>query len=168
MAGITARLLYVILWFIMLGQLIIFVFIYYKRYLMIAFLIAVFPITLFEYIIGSIVTGKQSAISGWSKEFFVNVFLQSIHAVIYGIITGIIMNQLLNVMQTGNSADINWFLMIVGVNFVFTGEKTLREIINAMATESVKTGDDVMKSAKGGMNKVKGAVGKVTGGMMKK
>lgn len=168
MAGITARILYVILWFIMLGQLIIFVFIYYKRYLMIAFLIAVFPITLFEYIIGSIVTGRQSAISGWSKEFFVNVFLQSIHAVIYGIITGIIMNQLLNVMQTGNSADINWFLMIVGVNFVFTGEKTLREIINAMATESVKTGDDVMKSAKGGMNKVKGAVGKVTGGMMKK
>ena len=168
MAGITARILYVILWFIMLGQLIIFVFIYYKRYLMIAFLIAIFPITLFEYIIGSIVTGRQSAISGWSKEFFVNVFLQSIHAVIYGIITGIIMNQLLNVMQTGNSADINWFLMIVGVNFVFTGEKTLREIINAMATESVKTGDDVMKSAKGGMNKVKGAVGKVTGGMMKK
>lgn len=168
MAGITARMLYVILWFIMLGQLIIFVFIYYKRYLMIAFLIAIFPITLFEYIIGSIVTGRQSAISGWSKEFFVNVFLQSIHAVIYGIITGVIMNQLLNVMQTGNSADINWFLMIVGVNFVFTGEKTLREIINAMATESVKTGDDVMKSAKGGMNKVKGAVGGVAGKMMKK
>ncbi len=168
MAGITARILYVILWFIMLGQLIIFVFIYYKRYLMIAFLIAVFPITLFEYIIGSIVTGRQSAISGWSKEFFVNVFLQSIHAVIYGIITGVIMNQLLNVMQTGNAADINWFLMIVGVNFVFTGEKTLREIINAMATESVKTGEDVMKGAtngvKGGINKVKGAVGKLTGG----
>ena len=168
LAGITARLIYVVLWFIMLGQLVIFVFIYFKRYVIIAFLIMIFPITLIEYIIGTIVTGKQSAISGWSKEFFINVFLQSIHAIVYGISTGVIMNQLLNVMQTGNQKDINWFLMIVGVNFVFVGEKMFREIINAMATESVKTGEDVMKSAQGGMKKVTGGASNLAGKLMKK
>ena len=168
MAGITAYLIYVVLWYVMLIQLLIFIFVYFKRYLMIAFLIAIFPITLFEYIAGTIVTGKQSAISAWSKEFFVNVFLQSIHAVIYGIITGVIMSQLLDILQSNEPTKLNYFLMIVAINFVFTGEKVLRSIINAIATESVKTGDDVMKSAKGGLNKVKGAVGGVAGKFMKK
>ncbi len=168
MAGITAYLIYVILWYIMLIQLLIFIFIYFKRYLMIAFLIAIFPITLFEYIAGTIITGKQSAISAWSKEFFINVFLQSIHAVVYGIITGVVMSQLLDILQSNEPTKLNYFLMIVAINFVFTGEKILRGIINAIATESVKTGDDVMKSAKGGINKIKGAVGSVAGKFMKK
>ena len=167
MAGITAYLSYVILWYVMLIQLLIFIFIYFKRYLMIAFLIAIFPITLFEYIAGTIITGKQSAISAWSKEFFVNVFLQSIHAVVYGIITGVVMSQLLDILQSNEPTKLNYFLMIVAINFVFTGEKILKSIVNAIAT-SVKTGDETFKSAKGGINKVKGAVGGVAGKFMKK
>lgn len=167
MAGITAYLIYVILWYVMLIQLLIFIFIYFKRYLMIAFLIAIFPITLFEYIAGTIITGKQSAISAWSKEFFVNVFLQSIHAVVYGIITGVVMSQLLDILQSNEPTKLNYFLMIVAINFVFTGEKILKSIVNAIAT-SVKTGDEIFKSAKGGINKVKGAVGGVAGKFMKK
>lgn len=135
LAGITGRMIYVIIWYIMLWQLIIFIYIYYKRFLMIAFLIAIFPITVLEYIIGTVSTGKQSAISSWSKEFFTNVFLQSIHAVIYAIISSVVMSQITGGLQTsGGITKLNYFLMIIAVNFVFVGEKMLRDIISAVTT----------------------------------
>lgn len=137
LAGITGRIIYVIIWYLMMWQLLVFIYIYYKRYLMIAFLITIFPITIIEYVIGTVSTGKQSAITSWSKEFFVNVFLQSIHAVIYGIISSVVMNQVSAGLQTYGLNKMNWFLMIVAINFVFTAEKMLRDIISAVTT-SVK------------------------------
>lgn len=102
---------------------------------MIAFLIAIFPITLLEYVIGTVTTGKQSAIGSWSKEFFTNVFLQSIHAVIYAIISSVVVNQITAGLQSeGGVTKLNYFLMIIAVNFVFTGEKMLRDIISAVTT----------------------------------
>lgn len=153
MAGVTGRMLFVILWFVMIVQLVIFIFIYYKRYLMIAFLIMIFPITLVEYIVGTITTGKQSALSSWCKEFFVNVFLQSIHAVVYGIVAGVIIEQIKSTLASGGLSRINWIIFIVATNFVFTGEKIIRDIINAAGTESVKPVDEVGKGFKGGIKK---------------
>lgn len=141
LAGITGRIIYVIIWFMMMWQLLVFIYIYYKRYLMIAFLITIFPITIIEYVIGTVSTGKQSAITAWSKEFFVNVFLQSIHAVIYAIISSVIMNQIVGVLQSDGVNKMNWFLMIVAVNFVFVAEKMLRDIISAV-TDTVKNPED--------------------------
>lgn len=153
MAGVTGRMLFVILWFVMIVQLVIFIFIYYKRYLMIAFLIMIFPITLVEYIVGTITTGKQSALSSWCKEFFVNVFLQSIHAVVYGIVAGVIIEQIRSTLASGGLSRINWIIFIVATNFVFTGEKIIRDIINAAGTESVKPVDEVGKGFRGGIKK---------------
>ncbi len=153
MAGVTGRMLFVILWFVMIVQLVIFIFIYYKRYLMIAFLIMIFPITLVEYIVGTITTGNQSALSSWCKEFFVNVFLQSIHAVVYGIVAGVIIEQIKSTLASGGLSRINWIIFIVATNFVFTGEKIIRDIINAAGTESVKPVDEVGKGFKGGIKK---------------
>jgi hypothetical protein len=148
LAGITGRMIYVILWYIMLWQLLVFIYIYYKRYLIIAFLIAIFPITLIEYVIGTVVTGKQSSISSWSKEFFVNVFLQSIHAIVYGIVSSVVINQITSALNAEGVNSINWLLMIVAINFVFAGEKMLRGIINAAATESIASEEGVKQSVK--------------------
>ncbi len=149
MAGVTGRMLYVILWFIMLFQLIIFIYIYYKRYLMIAFLIMIFPITLVEYILGTIVSGKHSALSSWCKEFFMNVFLQTIHAIIYAVVAGVVINQIRSALNGSNMTKINWLIFIVATNFVFTGEKIIRDIINAGGTESIKPVDEVGKDFRG-------------------
>lgn len=148
LVGISGRFIYVILWFMMIWQLLVFLYIYYKRYLMIAFLLAVFPITLVQYMIGNIASGKQSAISSWCKEFFINVFLQSIHAVIYGIISGVIMSQIVAAVRNGNPYNINWFLMLCAINFIFTGERILRNIINAGMTASSQAAGDVSHSAR--------------------
>lgn len=160
LAGITARTIYGILWWIMFYQTLIFVWIYLKRYLMIAFLIMIFPITLIEFIIGTLSTGKQSGLSQWSKEFFTNVFLQSIHAIVYGIIAGIIMNQIFNQLSSGGLVEINWLLMICSVNFIFEGEKILKEIMNAGHTETIKNAADVAQGASGQMKKMGGNVKK--------
>lgn len=164
MAGVTGRMLFVILWYVMLWQLIVFIFVYLKRYLMIAFLIIIFPITLVEYVIGTITTGKQSALSSWCKEFFVNVFLQSIHAVVYGIVASVIIEQIRATLSDGLLANINWIIFIVATNFVFAGEKIIRDIINAAGTESVKPAGDVGKGMRGG---IKGGFDKMKKGFKK-
>ena len=116
---------------------------------MIAFLIAIFPITLLEYVVGTVTTGKQSAIASWSKEFFTNVFLQSIHAVIYAIISSVVVNQITGGLQTeGGITKLNYFLMIIAVNFVFTGEKMLRDIISAVTTSVENPEEDLGKAYK--------------------
>ena len=148
LAGITGRIFYVIIWYLMMWQLLIFIYIYYKRYLMIAFLITIFPLTVIEYVIGIVSTGKQSAITAWSKEFFVNVFLQSIHAVIYAIISSVIMNQVSAGLHTYGLASMNWLLMLVAVNFVFVAEKMLRDIISAVATSVQNPEQEPGKAAK--------------------
>ena len=106
------------------------------------------PITLIEYVIGTVVTGKQSSISSWSKEFFVNVFLQSIHAIVYGIVSSVVINQITSALNAEGVNSINWLLMIVAINFVFAGEKMLRGIINAAATESIASEEGVKQSVK--------------------
>ena len=168
LAGITGRMIYVVMWYMMLWQLLIFIYVYYKRYLIIAFLIAIFPVTLIEYVVGTVITGKQSSIASWSKEFFVNVFLQSIHAIVYGLISSVIMNQITSALNAEGVNSINWLLMIIAINFVFAGEKMLREIISAAATESVQNPDDVSKGAIGGAKKIGGTTksiaSKLTGG----
>ena len=107
MAGITGKLIYVVLWLIMLWQLLVLTYMYAKRYLMIAFLIAIFPIMLTVYIISTTVTGKGTGFSTWCMEFFLNVFIQSVHAVSYGMIGGVVMANVQNGIVNGGVERMN-------------------------------------------------------------
>ena len=53
-AGITGKFIYVILWFIMLFQMLVLLYMYIKRYLMIAFLMMIFPLAVAEYLLGTV------------------------------------------------------------------------------------------------------------------
>lgn len=101
MAGVTGKLIYVILWLIMLWQVVVLLFMYTKRFLMIAFLIMIFPLVIIEYIIGAVKTGKGGGFSAWCMEFFLNVFIQTIHAVAYGMIGGVVMANVQNGIVNG-------------------------------------------------------------------
>ena len=98
--GITLRFAYIIIWWIMLAQTYILAIIYLKRYLLIAFLIIIYPLVIIGYIIGGMFGKRQTAFNEWCKNFFTNVFMQTIHAIMYGTISCIIMiqekNQLIN------------------------------------------------------------------------
>ncbi len=148
--GATGILGYAIIWYVLIGQLIVFLFIYYKRFFIIAFLIAVFPVTcLFNAI--SIMQGKPGPqMSTWFKEFLTNVFTQFFHAIVYSVITGIIVD-IVRESLTGGSAvtsgTVNWIIIIVAINFVPEGEKIIKKMIASLG--SGKTGGDLSKSGKG-------------------
>ena len=85
---------------------------------MIAFLIAVFPVvSLFNAI--SIIKGKKGPqFSTWLKEFLTNVFTQFIHALIYTIITGIIVSIIKDNLTVSGGA-LNWIIVIVSIKRIF-------------------------------------------------
>lgn len=153
LAGITGRFIYVILWYIMLGQLLVLIFVYLKRYLMIAFLLIIFPIVVIEHIIGVVKTGKGGGFSTWCMEFFLNVFIQTIHAIIYGIIGGVVTAHVQNGIMSGNISKMNWVILIISINFIFEAENIFKKIIKANAT-TLENSSDVSKKLKGMRKKI--------------
>lgn len=131
-AGITRKLIYVIIWFVLLTQLIVLIVQYYKRYFVIAFLIVVFPLVAMYYII-EIARGKNGQVfSEWCKEIMVNIFIQSVHAIVYAIIASVAISRVQQDMASGSDA-MNWLLIIVAVNFITEGEKIVRKLIGVDA-----------------------------------
>lgn len=127
-AGITRKIIYVIIWYVLLTQLVVLLVKYYKRYFIIALLIIIFPLVAMYYII-EIARGKNGQVfSEWSKEIMVNIFIQSVHAIIYAIIASVAISRVQLDIQSGSDA-MNWLLIIVAVNFITEGEKIIRRLI---------------------------------------
>lgn len=127
-AGITRKLIYVIIWYVLLTQLIVLLVKYYKRYFIIALLIVIFPLVAMYYII-EIAKGKNGQVfSEWAREIMVNIFIQSVHAIIYAIIASVAISRVQLDIKSGSDA-MNWLLIIVAVNFITEGEKIIRKLI---------------------------------------
>lgn len=122
MAKEEGRLSYAICWFIMLIQLIQFWVIYMMRLIKVIFLIAIFPLVTISYAIDKIGDGKSQAFDHWFKEFVLEVFAQTFHAVNYVIIMGIVFE----------FADSNYFLAIIGITYVSKGSDIIRSLFAQM------------------------------------
>lgn len=79
--GVPATIMYMILVY----YLIKFLYIYFKRYLTINILAILGPIIAIKYAFDKIKSGKSGSLTNWMFDFFINVFLQSIHAILYTI-----------------------------------------------------------------------------------
>ena len=161
---LTNRLSYVIIWFILIGQLISFVYIYYKRYLMISFLIASFPIMCMFQAIGIMKDGRSRAIQGWLGELISNIFLQFLQAVVYTLITSLVFRLLMKTFTASGTQTINWLIIIIAINFVPEGEKILRKILKALSQGSSAEGageggfKKTLSSMAGGGRRILGAM----------
>ncbi|MBQ9314419.1 MAG: hypothetical protein IJ220_05420 [Clostridia bacterium] len=138
--GVTLRFAYIIIWWIMLAQTYILTIIYLKRYLLIAFLIIVYPLVIIGYIVGGMFGRRQTAFNRWCGQFFTNVFLQTIHAIMYGTISGIIMNQVRNQLSNDATSKLNVILMIIATSFLFSGEKLLTRFWKVSVDDSERKG----------------------------
>ena len=138
--GITLRFAYIIIWWIMLAQTYILAIIYLKRYLLIAFLIIIYPLVIIGYIIGGMFGKRQAAFNEWCKNFFTNVFMQTIHAIMYGTISGIIMIQVKNQLINEGTSKLNVILMIIATSFLFSGEKLLTRFWKLSVDDSERKG----------------------------
>lgn len=138
-AGATKRFVYVLIWWILLIQVVVFIVQYYKRFFIIAFLIAMFPlICVFSGI--SVARGHGiTEISSWMRELFTNIFMQAIQAIIYTIITGVCVSVVSADIQS--SGTLNWLIIIMAINFVSEGEKILRKILGALGNTAPGVGE---------------------------
>lgn len=122
MASKTLDLPLAIIYIVLIGQLLAILILYYKRVFMIGFLITIFPIVAMFYPLSKIGDIKIKPFSLWFKEFLVNVFVQTFHAVTYTVVVTVGVNTYLS--------NDNWFFMIICVLFLFEGEKIIRAIFN--------------------------------------
>lgn len=161
-AGATKRFVYVILWYIMMGQMIILLVKYYKRYFIIAILITIFPIVMIMYIIRMVEGRKGTEILGsWCRELFINIFVQSIHAIIYAITTGVVINQMA-LMGSGQAPSMmNWIIMIVSINFIYKGEGIVRKILGMDKASTATTIEETSKAGRKGFSSAKSGMGKI-------
>lgn len=121
---------------IMTWQLIALLFHYFKRLFMIAFLIIIFPLVGLFYALDKIADGKSQAFNTWAKEFMVNVFVQTFHAIVYVFCCSTVYSA----SGTTDATGYDFILVIVGVTFLFNGEAIIRQIFGQVSTA------DTMKS----------------------
>ena len=133
-AGKTGRVTYVIIWYILFFQLISILALYYKRLIMVAILIMLFPIVMITYAIDKIGDGTAQTLETWTKEFTINIVVQIVHAVVY-----------VTLIKTGmsifESNPNNWLIFIIAVLCLFPVERLLRSIfgLNGSTMNSLKS-----------------------------
>ena len=162
-AGEYQRIVFAVVWFSLLFQLIALIFIYYKRIFVIAILIAIFPLIMIFYCIDKMADGSAQTLSMWFNELLSNIFIQSIHCIMYTVLV----QMGLEIYKADPS---NWFLFLAAMLLLVPAEKILREIFGLGGRTLGKLGGLGMKSALGAIaaaklvrKGAKGFVNKVTG-----
>lgn len=120
-AHTSGNLVDAVVYLVMVWQFIMIVILYYKRVFTVAFLMAIFPFVALFYVIDKIGDNKAQAFQTWSKEIMVNIFVQSIHAIVYVFVIG--------ATYTNGEYTGDWLLSIIAISFLFKGEEILKKII---------------------------------------
>lgn len=122
-AGEYNRLIFGILFLMLLFQLIGLLILYFKRLFMIAILITIFPLIMLFYCIDKMADNTAQTLSLWFKEFLSNIFIQSIHAVIYIVLV----EMGLEVFKRDNG---NWILLVCAMMLIIPAESIMKSLFN--------------------------------------
>lgn len=98
-----------------------FILIYFKRFFTLLILTIMAPIAALSYAFTKINSGKAQILGKWAEEYVFNVFLQSIHALMYG--TFVTM-----ALALSDDSIAGFILAIVMLNFMLKAEKIFRKI----------------------------------------
>ncbi len=120
-------------WYIMFFQTIGFLISYFRRLLMVLFLIAIFPLVMISYAIDKVADKKSQVFDTWVNEFLVNVFNQSFHAIAYAILMMLVFGMMGNLEQY-------WLFVLIAIGFISKGDDFLRAIFK------MKSSAETMKS----------------------
>ncbi len=176
-AATQGWLVYGICYTVMVKQLLGLFIIYIKRFITVMFLITIFPLVTISYAIDKIGDGKSQAFNKWYKEFVLNVFLQSFHAIIYVIGMALIFQIGEITKAAGGTPNDNWILIVIIITFISKGDEMLRNIFHVEGGSGEKPpsiGKTLMQTkaitsfASGARKKISdnfGANGKITQGV---
>lgn len=98
-----------------------FIFIYFKRFFTLLILTIMAPIAALSYAFTKINSGKAQILGKWAEEYAFNVFLQSIHALMYGTFVTL-------ALALSNDSIAGFILAFVMLNFMLKAEKIFRKI----------------------------------------
>lgn len=115
--GVPATIMYMVLVY----YLIKFLYIYFKRYLTINILAILGPIIAIKYAFDKIKSGKGGSLTNWMFDFFINVFLQSIHAILYTIF-------MIMAFDLAVKSIAGFAIALVVLNFMLKAEKIFIDI----------------------------------------
>lgn len=132
-AGQTFRFVYLLIWFLLIYQMVLMLFLYYKRLITIAALIAIYPLTIMMYGVEKAMgIDKPRALKTWMTEYIVNVFIQTAHALLY--VT--LVEGGLSIYE--NDPD-NWLLFVFAVMALSPLESIIKAIIGFKAASTIAT-----------------------------
>ena len=136
----------------------IFLIMYVKRMITIAFLILISPIITITYSIDKVGDGQAQAFSSWFKEFMHNVLIQPFHCIIYVAFVSIAMKML---QSSGTLAAS--MIVIITMFFILQAEDLIKKIfgIDSKSTGSALATAAVLSSAYGKLKPGKEKVAKV-------
>lgn len=138
-------LVYTLCFIMMLKQFLTLIIVYFKRFLMTLFLIVIFPLVTVSYAIDKLGDGKSQAFGNWCKEYILNVFIQSFHAIVY--VIGMAM-----IFKLGDFGN-NWLIFMMLITFISKGDDLLRHIFNINGS-----GAGIVDDSKTRVKQTRGAV----------
>lgn len=128
---------YVIIYAVLTIYTVMFLIIYLKRVVYMAFLTIIAPLVALTYPIDKLSDGQAQAFNMWLKEYIFNLLLQPFHLLIYTVLVG-------SAMQLAES---NMLYAIVAIGFILPAEKLLRSFFGF---EKASTTGTIMGGAVGG------------------
>lgn len=139
-AGETYRIVYVLVWYLMIYQLVLLLFLYYKRLVVTAVLITIYPLVIMMYAIEKLMgIDSSQTLKIWVTEFLVNIFIQAIHALLY-----------IMLVEAGLKAfeedPDNWLLFVMAVLAIFPMEGIVKSILGMKASSVSSLSDSSKKT----------------------
>ena len=128
---------YTIIFIVLVIYTIMFLIIYFKRVIYMAFLTMIAPLVALTYPIDKITDGEAQAFNMWLKEYMYNLLLQPFHLLLYTVLVGSVMEL----------ATQNMIYAIVALGFLLPAEKLLRKFFGF---EKANTTDSIMGGVIGG------------------
>ena len=153
--GLSGMLMYMTLVYFAIRYTIVYV----KRYFTIMVLTIMGPAVGAGYALQKALHGKAPSFKNWFSEYFMNVFIQTIHAIIYGVFIASAL--VLSLQSIGGI-----ILALILMNYSLKAEKTFRKIFkfgssNSLADSTASAGDP--NKLKGEVQNLRNTVGAVAG-----
>lgn len=139
-AGKTSKFVYVLVWLMLIFQVVLLLILYYKRLFMIAVLVSVFPLVMIAYVYEKTQGTKGSVFKNWIQEYLINVFIQSIHAILY-----------VTIVELGYTIFLadgdNWLMFFIATWAMISSEPIFKNLIGLNGKATLTGLGDYAKSA---------------------
>lgn len=138
-----------------------FTIIYFKRFFTLMILTIFAPLVGLSYAFTKVMSGKAPIITKWSEEYCFNVFLQTIHSLIYTIFVAM-------ALMLSTESIAGFIVALIMLNFMMKAEKIFRKIFKFSGNLLGDTADKSMDDDFSAIKAIKGSLTAIAGGAIAK